>query len=242
MTRLAFHRRRLLGAALLAAVGLDLAGEPGRRGSGRPRGRIGRARGRGCGTRCGADPATLRRAARHYACRAVGAFRAALQPARARGGQRVRRRIRSCGCRLGRVGRRCHRTNGNSGGCVPTLHHRVLRQQLRRVFRAALRGLAAGARALPNGEQVVDTRIVPRSGDPHELAYVMRETSQGLAGGGRAVGWHDEPGGGAADLISATCCCMAARRRWRRASRRSRQPVRRHGVGAFQSLCAGWYH
>jgi phospholipid transport system substrate-binding protein len=34
-------------------------------------------------------------------------------------------------------------------------------------------------RALPNGEQVVDTRIVPRTGDSHVLDYVMRQGGQG---------------------------------------------------------------
>lgn len=34
-------------------------------------------------------------------------------------------------------------------------------------------------RDLPNGQQVVNTRIVPRSGDPHTLDYVMRQNPQG---------------------------------------------------------------
>jgi phospholipid transport system substrate-binding protein len=34
-------------------------------------------------------------------------------------------------------------------------------------------------RALPNGEQVVDTRIVPRTGDSHVLDYVMRQSGPG---------------------------------------------------------------
>lgn len=34
-------------------------------------------------------------------------------------------------------------------------------------------------RALPNGEQLVDTRIVPVHGDTHVLDYVMRQTPQG---------------------------------------------------------------
>jgi phospholipid transport system substrate-binding protein len=34
-------------------------------------------------------------------------------------------------------------------------------------------------RDLPNGEQEVNTRIIPRSGDPHKLDYVMRQSPQG---------------------------------------------------------------
>ena len=34
-------------------------------------------------------------------------------------------------------------------------------------------------RSLPNGEKVVDTKIVPRSGDAHLLDYVMRQVPQG---------------------------------------------------------------
>jgi phospholipid transport system substrate-binding protein len=34
-------------------------------------------------------------------------------------------------------------------------------------------------RDLPNGEQLVNTRIVPRSGDTHVLDYVMRQDPQG---------------------------------------------------------------
>lgn len=34
-------------------------------------------------------------------------------------------------------------------------------------------------RDLPNGEQVVSTRIIPRSGDSHSLDYVMRQDPQG---------------------------------------------------------------
>ena len=34
-------------------------------------------------------------------------------------------------------------------------------------------------RNLPNGEQEVNTRIIPRNGDPHVLDYVMRQTPQG---------------------------------------------------------------
>jgi phospholipid transport system substrate-binding protein len=34
-------------------------------------------------------------------------------------------------------------------------------------------------RDLPNGEELVSTRIVPRSGDAHTLDYVMRQDSQG---------------------------------------------------------------
>lgn len=41
--------------------------------------------------------------------------------------------------------------------------------------------VAPQPRGLPNGEQVVDTRIVPRDGDVHVLDYVMRQ---------RAVGWR----------------------------------------------------
>ncbi len=34
-------------------------------------------------------------------------------------------------------------------------------------------------RDLPNGEQEVDTRIIPHSGDPHALNYVMQQDPQG---------------------------------------------------------------
>jgi phospholipid transport system substrate-binding protein len=34
--------------------------------------------------------------------------------------------------------------------------------------------VSADAKALPNGEQLVQTRIIPASGDSHELDYVMR--------------------------------------------------------------------
>jgi phospholipid transport system substrate-binding protein len=34
-------------------------------------------------------------------------------------------------------------------------------------------------RDLPNGEEEVNTRIIPRSGDPHTLDYVMRQNPQG---------------------------------------------------------------
>ena len=34
-------------------------------------------------------------------------------------------------------------------------------------------------RDLPNGEQEVNTRIIPRNGDPHVLDYVMRQDPQG---------------------------------------------------------------
>lgn len=34
-------------------------------------------------------------------------------------------------------------------------------------------------RALPNGEQEVSTRIIPRNGDPHLLDYVMRQGADG---------------------------------------------------------------
>jgi phospholipid transport system substrate-binding protein len=34
-------------------------------------------------------------------------------------------------------------------------------------------------RDLPNGEQEVNTRIIPRNGDPHALDYVMRQGPQG---------------------------------------------------------------
>jgi phospholipid transport system substrate-binding protein len=34
--------------------------------------------------------------------------------------------------------------------------------------------VAPDTKALPNGEQLVQTRIIPASGDPHELDYVMR--------------------------------------------------------------------
>ncbi|HVC59089.1 MAG TPA: ABC transporter substrate-binding protein [Acetobacteraceae bacterium] len=39
--------------------------------------------------------------------------------------------------------------------------------------------ISAELRSLPNGEQVVSTRIVPRSGDSHVLDYVMRQVPQG---------------------------------------------------------------
>ncbi|HUB16660.1 MAG TPA: ABC transporter substrate-binding protein [Acetobacteraceae bacterium] len=38
--------------------------------------------------------------------------------------------------------------------------------------------VASDVRGLPNGEQVVDTRIVPTSGDAHTLDYVMRQNAQ----------------------------------------------------------------
>lgn len=34
-------------------------------------------------------------------------------------------------------------------------------------------------RDLPNGEEEVNTRIIPRNGDPHLLDYVMRQDQQG---------------------------------------------------------------
>ena len=34
-------------------------------------------------------------------------------------------------------------------------------------------------RGLPNGEEEVNSRIIPRSGDPHDLDYVMRQNPQG---------------------------------------------------------------
>ncbi len=36
-----------------------------------------------------------------------------------------------------------------------------------------------GTRPVGNGEQVVQTRIIPRSGDAHELDYVMRQGAEG---------------------------------------------------------------
>jgi phospholipid transport system substrate-binding protein len=39
--------------------------------------------------------------------------------------------------------------------------------------------IAPQTRSLPSGEQVVDSRIVPRHGDTHVLDYVMRQTPQG---------------------------------------------------------------
>lgn len=39
--------------------------------------------------------------------------------------------------------------------------------------------ISSQLRDLPNGEQMVNTRIVPRSGDTHVLDYVMRQDPQG---------------------------------------------------------------
>jgi len=39
--------------------------------------------------------------------------------------------------------------------------------------------ISSQLRDLPNGEQLVNTRIVPRSGDVHVLDYVMRQDPQG---------------------------------------------------------------
>jgi phospholipid transport system substrate-binding protein len=47
-------------------------------------------------------------------------------------------------------------------------------------------------------EQVVHTRIIPPSGDGHQIDYVMRKYWQRLARGGRAGGRDDQPGRGPA--------------------------------------------
>lgn len=178
MTRLAFHRRRLLGAALLAAVGLTLRVSPGDAAADAPGG--------ASDAPGGGDAAPVVAPIQQLCDGLLAIMRAGQSVPFAQRFNQLAPEVDSAFDMdtILRV------SVGPSWPTLPPDQQAMLEAAFRRYTIASYVNsfdeysgqrfeVSPQVRALPNGEQVVDTRIVPRSGDPHELAYVMRETSQG---------------------------------------------------------------